>query len=147
MGVRHHSRSGLAERRDEARADVERAIGALKAEGLSMRVGPELQIEYPVAGAGTGGLLFGGYIDLVGVTGTRVDIFDFKTDTPPEGDVEREYPQYAEQVRAYGRLLDAAGVIDGRRLRCGLLFTADGRIRWVEPRPADLGESGPKVRV
>jgi ATP-dependent exoDNAse (exonuclease V) beta subunit len=88
-----------------------------------------VQLEYPVAGLQSGGVLLSGYIDLVAVTADRLDVIDFKTDAPP-GAVA-EYPAYAEQVRTYAALLEAAGVARGRAVRCGLLFTADGRIRWV----------------
>ena len=73
-----------------------------------------------------------GYIDLVAVTNGRVDVIDFKTDMPPPGSVEQTYPKYITQVRIYGKLLEAAGVLKDRRLRCGLLFTADGTIRWID---------------
>ncbi len=124
--------TGLAEHLDEARADVDRALAALKAEDLARPLGPELQIEYPVAGAWDGGVLMGGYIDLVGASDGRIDVIDFKTDAPPDGAVERAYPNYVTQVRTYGRLLDATGIVGSRTLRGGLLFTPDGSIRWVE---------------
>jgi ATP-dependent helicase/nuclease subunit A len=126
--------TGLAEHLDAARADVARAIEALRAEDLARFIGPDLQVEYPVAGPWQDGVLLGGYIDLVGATDGRIDVIELKTDAPPEGAVEGIYPKYVAQVRAYGRLLDATGIARGRRLRCGLLFTADGGIRWVEPR-------------
>jgi hypothetical protein len=37
----------------------------------------------------------------------------------------------AAQVRIYGKLLEAADIKE-RRLRCGLLFTADASIRWID---------------
>jgi hypothetical protein len=58
-------------------------------------------------------------------------VLDFKTDAPPEAAVEVAYPAYAAQARAYGRLLTAAGLVGPRTLQCGLLFTADGNIRWL----------------
>jgi ATP-dependent helicase/nuclease subunit A len=137
-------KTGLAEHLEEAQADVERAIEALKAEALAGPIGSELQVEYPVAGAWEGGLLLGGYIDLVGAGENRIDVLDFKTDAPPDDSVERTYPEYAAQVRAYGRLLDSAGTVRNRQLRCGLLFTADGGVRWVQPGPHPLaGPQGP----
>ena len=39
---------------------------------------------------------------------------------------------FMEVLVAYGRLLVAGGVVGSRRLRCGLLFTAEREIRWVE---------------
>jgi ATP-dependent helicase/nuclease subunit A len=125
---------GLEEHLAEAAADVERALGSLRAVGLARAPGPELQLEYPVAGAWEGGQLLGGYIDLVGVVDGQACVLDFKTDAPPRGPVEQAYPGYAAQVRAYGRLLHIAG---HRRVRCGLLFTVDGEIRWVEPPSVD----------
>jgi len=126
-------RYGLAEHLDDAAADVARALDALRAAGLARAPGEDLQLEYPIAGACDGDLLVSGYIDLVAAGDGAVDVIDFKTDAPPQGPVEQAYPKYAAQVRAYGRLLAGAGVLTGRRLRCGLLFTADGIIRWVEP--------------
>jgi hypothetical protein len=41
------------------------------------------------------------------------------------------YPAYAAQVRLYAALLERAGVAGNARVRRGLLFTADGLIRWV----------------
>jgi ATP-dependent helicase/nuclease subunit A len=122
---------GLTEHLDDAVADVGRAWEALKAEGLARRPGPDLQLEYPVAAHGPGGALLMGYIDLVAVTTARRDVLDFKTDTPPAGPVQTAYPEYVAQIGLYGRLLpDIVGV---RRRRLGLLFTADGRVRWVQP--------------
>jgi ATP-dependent helicase/nuclease subunit A len=124
---------GLAEHLEEAAADVARALETLRMAGLARAPGRDLQIEYPIAGAWDGGLLLSGYIDLVAVTDGRVDVIDFKTDAPPHGPVEHAYPQYVGQVRAYGRLLGASGILQDRSIRCGLLFTADGEIRWVTP--------------
>ncbi|HZD41954.1 MAG TPA: PD-(D/E)XK nuclease family protein [Terriglobales bacterium] len=92
----------------------------------------DLQIEYPVAGSWMDGQLASGYIDLVALEDGRVDIIDFKTDTPPPGSVEQTHPKYASQVRIYGKLLETAGILKDRHLRCGLLFTADGSIRWID---------------
>ena len=124
---------GLAEHLDEAVADVERALQALKAASL---IGPSIadfQLEYPVVGRWTDGQLASGYIDLVAVEDGRVDVIDFKTDTPLAGAIEQTYPKYVAQVRIYGKLLETAGLLKDKHLRCGLLFTADGSIRWIEP--------------
>jgi ATP-dependent exoDNAse (exonuclease V) beta subunit len=123
----------LTENLEEAAADVTRGVEALIVAGLARSPGADLQLEYSVAGAWSDGQLLSGYIDLVGVQDGRVDVIDFKTDTPLDGPVEQAYPKYAAQVRIYGRLLENAGVLKDRRLRCGLLFTADGTIRWIEP--------------
>ncbi len=131
------SRTGLTERLDDVAADVARAWQALQAEGLARRPGADLQVEYPVAGPREGGVLLSGYIDLVSASDDRLDVLDFKTDPPPAGAVETDYPAYAAQVRLYGELLSAAGIARDRQLRCGLLFTADGVIRWVTVNTGD----------
>jgi ATP-dependent helicase/nuclease subunit A len=114
----------------EAIGDVERALAALEAAGLRRAPGPDLQLEYPVAAARDGKLLVG-YVDLLSATGDHLDVIDFKTDRPPQGDVTSSHPDYVAQVRTYGTILGTLGVAAGRALRCGLLFTADGLIRWV----------------
>ena len=108
------------------------ALDSLQAAGLARSPAADLQLEYPVAGPWTDGQLASGYIDLVAVEDGRVDIIDFKTDTPPTGPVQQMYPKYAAQVRIYGKLLETAGILKDRHLRCGLLFTADGSIRWID---------------
>jgi hypothetical protein len=123
---------GTASLLAEAAADVARAWHAVAAEGLARSPGPDLRLEYPVAGPGPEGTLIAGYADLVAVTGDRVDVLDFKTDPPPPGPVESAHPEYVRQVRLYADLLGSAGLLSGRRLRCGLLFTGDGRIWWLE---------------
>jgi ATP-dependent helicase/nuclease subunit A len=123
--------TGLAEHLAEAVEDVDRALASLRGEGLVRPLGPNLQIEYPVAGATQEGLLLSGYVDLVSVTSALVDVIDFKTDAPPQGPGAEAYRDYASQVRAYGRLLGDAGCLTGRQLRTGLLFSADGSIHWV----------------
>jgi ATP-dependent exoDNAse (exonuclease V) beta subunit len=126
--------TGLSEHLEDAIGDVTRALGALEVEGLARSVGSDLQLEYPVAAAREGGQLLTGHIDLVAVTDGRIDVIDFKTDAPPEGSVEEEYSQYATQVRTYSHLLERTGIVGGRSLRCGLLFTCDGVIRWLDMR-------------
>jgi ATP-dependent exoDNAse (exonuclease V) beta subunit len=123
--------TGLAEHLAEAIEDVGRALVTLHAEDLVRPLGPDLQIEYPVAAATQDGLLLSGYVDLVSVTSARVDVIDFKTDAPPQGAVTDAYRDYTSQVRAYGRLLGDIGCVTGRQLRTGLLFSADGSIHWV----------------
>ena len=114
----------------DAAADVERALAALDAAGLRRVLGPDLQLEYPVALARNGKLLVG-YVDLLSATDDRVDVIDFKTDQPPRGDVAATHADYVAQVRTYAEILQELGVATGRTVRCGLLFTADGLIRWV----------------
>lgn len=124
--------TGLAAHVDEAADDVQRALAALRAEGIGGPLSAGLQIEYPVAGLQDHGILLSGYIDLVAVTDETLVVIDFKTDAPPAGPVEATYPAYVRQVAAYTRLLQTAGVGTGRRVRYGLLFTADGSIRWCK---------------
>jgi ATP-dependent helicase/nuclease subunit A len=124
---------GLAQHVAEAEADVARALAALKAEGLASAPGAVLRIEFPIAGAGAGGTLLGGFVDLLRATDEELVIVDFKTDPPPRGPVEGEYGAYVAQVRTYAGLLEQARVRGARRLRAGLLFTADGGIRWCGP--------------
>jgi hypothetical protein len=133
----------LTEHLEEAVADVTQGLGALGADGVGGSLGPKLQLEYPVAGQWTGGRLVNGYIDLVSVKDDRVNVIDFKTDTPPPGPVEQTYPQYAAQVRIYGKLLEAAGILKDRPLHCGLLFTMDGVIRWVGAEAEKNGQAVP----
>jgi ATP-dependent helicase/nuclease subunit A len=131
--VRHEAeRFGLEDHLDEVVADVSRTLETLQKEGLAGPIGAHLQVEYPIASAWEGGQLLGGYIDLVGATEGLFRVVDFKTDTPPVGPVDQSYPEYAAQVRTYGRLLVATGLLGERKLACGLLFTADGGIRWIE---------------
>ncbi|GAO03567.1 PD-(D/E)XK nuclease superfamily protein [Anaeromyxobacter sp. PSR-1] len=122
--------TGLSERRAEAAEDVGRALAALERAGLRRAPGPDLQLEYPVAHA-SGGKLVQGYVDLLGVRDGRVVIVDFKTDAPPAGDVHASHAAYVEQVRGYARILVALGVAREGAVDAGLLFTADGGIRWV----------------
>ncbi|HEY3836480.1 MAG TPA: 3'-5' exonuclease, partial [Bryobacteraceae bacterium] len=130
-------RFGLEEHFDEAVGDVSRAVAALQNEGLAGPIGRHLQVEYPIAASG-GGQLLSGYIDLVGATEEVFRVIDFKTDAPPISSVEQIYPEYAAQVLEYGRLLAASGLLGDRRLSCGLLFTADGAIRWIAPKSEKL---------
>ncbi|ACG75189.1 UvrD/REP helicase [Anaeromyxobacter sp. K] len=122
--------TGLSERRAEAADDVARALAALEQAGLRRAPGSELQLEYPVALAGDGKLVQG-YVDLLGVRGGRVVVVDFKTDAPPAGDVHASHAAYVEQVRGYARILVGLGVAREGAVDAGLLFTADGGLRWV----------------
>jgi hypothetical protein len=119
------ARARLATRLDlhDAAADTARALDALAALGLHRRPGPDLRLEYPVAGRGENGTLLLGYIDLVGNTADGLVLVDFKTDTPGP------YPAYLAQIRTYARLLG------DRPVRAGLLFTADGSWSWLNVAP------------
>jgi len=125
------TRIGLTEHLEEAAADVTRALRALRAEGLVRPLGADLRLGYPLAAPWQDGALLMGYADLIGATADRLDVVDVKTDTPPPDAVEKTYPEYARQVRLYGHLLQVAGLVGERKLRLGLLFSADGVIRWV----------------
>ena len=98
------------------------ADGALRAAGGR----PNMLVRYP------NGVDADQYATSTAAADNRIDVIDFKTDVPPDGPVERAYPEYVVQLRTYGRMVEAAGIAGGRRLRCGLLFTADGAIRWVD---------------
>jgi hypothetical protein len=128
--ARAAARVGLAEHLDICRADVERAIGALRSAGL-LAEGVTLRLEYPLGGAEGEGTLLSGYADLVAAGADGLVVLDFKTDPPPLGPPEETVPQYVEQVLCYARLLRAAGLDRGQAIRPGLLFTADGAIRCV----------------
>lgn len=76
-------------------------------------------------------MLLQGYIDLLGWRDDVITVVDFKTDAPPPGDVAATYASYVEQVRSYCRILVELGVARPGAVKWGLLFTADGRMRWV----------------
>jgi ATP-dependent helicase/nuclease subunit A len=121
---------GLEANLAEAADDVTRALAALEREGLRRIPGPDLRLEYPVAAA-RDGLLLSGYVDLVAARDGTLRVVDFKTDAPPIGDVLASHPAYVEQVRSYGRILVDLGLAPEGGVGCGLLFTADGGLRWV----------------
>lgn len=85
-----------------------------------------------MAAAWAHGQLLSGYIDLVVATAEQLDVIDLKTDAAPTDSLENAYPEYVSQIRIYSWLLETAGVVGDRRVRGGLLFTADGIIRWVQ---------------
>lgn len=122
--------TGLGEHRSQAAQDVERALAALAKEGLRELPGDALRLEYPVA-QGRDGLLLVGYIDLLAARAGGLQLIDFKTDAPPAADVTKSHPDYVEQVRSYARILVELGLAREGAVRCGLLFTADGGLRWV----------------
>jgi ATP-dependent helicase/nuclease subunit A len=119
-------RAGLDVNLDEAVADVCRALEALRALGIVPGM-QGVRLEYPLAGVSPEGELVAGYADLV----TRVDdallVLDFKTGQPPEGAPPDEY---LAQIEGYRRAL-----VDALRpaypVRAGLLYTADGGVRWL----------------
>jgi ATP-dependent exoDNAse (exonuclease V) beta subunit len=111
---------GLAEHRDEALADVERAMVTLEREGL-LADDVVRRVEYPVAGAGANGEMLLGYVDFVAVKGDEVWIVDFKTDTVP-ADRSSVPEQYLRQLHSYRTLVHA------RRAALAILFTAEGSL-------------------
>jgi len=121
---------GLREHLAEAAADAGNALAALEREGLRRAPGDDLRLEYPVAAAGEGTLLLG-YVDLLAARDGGLVVVDFKTDAPPRGEVAASYPAYVEQVRRYGQVLVKLGLAREGTVRSGLLFTADGGLRWV----------------
>jgi ATP-dependent helicase/nuclease subunit A len=125
--------TGLAEHVDEAVADVERAIAALNQVGVTPGDGVALGLEYPVAGVVRDGEgeLASGFVDLIALCGDKVVVLDFKTDLPPPLSDQTTYSRYVRQIAGYAALLRASALIGFYEVRCGLLFTADGRIRWV----------------
>ncbi|HEX9290057.1 MAG TPA: UvrD-helicase domain-containing protein [Anaeromyxobacteraceae bacterium] len=122
--------TGLAGRRGEAVEDVRRALAALERAGLRRASGPDLQLEYPVALARDGRLVTG-YVDLLGMREGQLTVIDFKTDAPPPGDVAETHGAYVEQVRTYASILEALGLAAPGSVAAGLLFTAEGEVRWV----------------
>jgi len=122
--------TGLSDHLDAAAGDVARALAALEREGLRRLPGPDLRLEYPVAAA-VGETLLEGYVDLLAARDRGLWVVDFKTDAPAQGDVGASYPAYLEQVRSYGRVLESLGLAGPGAVRCGLLFTGDGTLRWA----------------
>ena len=114
----------------DAEADVRRAVETLQREGATANA--EIATEYPIASLWHDGQLLAGFIDLLVVKRDTVMVIDFKTDAVRAGALATTYPEYAEQLRLYGEMLQSAGVIGTRALRCGLLFTATGELRWAE---------------
>jgi hypothetical protein len=119
------ARFGLAERLENPVADVERALAALQAEGLAVRAGAHLRVEYPVAGAWEGGKLVSGYVDVVAATADRLDVIDVKTDQPPPGGGNA----CLSRVRCSGARLHAAarGSRGHGRTTCSLRPAFHGR--------------------
>ena len=94
--------------------------------------GVEIQAEYPVCMAGPGGTLLVGFIDLLAVRDGEVVVLDFKTDAPPPAGTRIEaYPEYRRQLGLYVEALRASGLLDGRGVRAGLVFTGSGEVLWA----------------
>ncbi len=113
----------------EAQQDIRRAIEALKELGL-LDDGMQLLPEYHLAGlAEEGAYLLAGQLDLVALSKERLVIVDYKTDrTPPEG---KNPPHYEKQLQLYQQMMQATGLVEGRKLELYLLFTETGSPRRV----------------
>ena len=123
--------AGSTEHAAAAEADVQRAVDALRQATVIGDGGVAIATEYPLAMGTRDGKLLTGFIDLLAVSATEVVVLDFKTDAPVAGVLARAYPRYAAQLRLYAELLHAAGVLEGRALRLGVLLTASGELRWL----------------
>jgi ATP-dependent helicase/nuclease subunit A len=121
------SHTGLTAHLPEAVADASRALAVLAGLGIAAG-GTSYALEYPIAGLTSCGDLVGGYVDLVATFTKETVVLDFKTDFPPS-DTENVSPKYVEQVQGYAGALQRALRIDS--IRAGLIFTADGVIRWL----------------
>lgn len=122
---------GLNEHRAEAAADVHRTLAALRALGLVDSPAATVATEYPLAMLAHDGKLLSGFVDLLAIDAGTVSVVDFKTDAPVSASLPAAYPRYAAQLRLYGELLHAAGLVGARELRLGLLLTASGELRWL----------------
>jgi ATP-dependent helicase/nuclease subunit A len=128
------ARTGLAAHRAAAVDDVTRAVAALGALGIAP--GAAYRLEYPIAGRAPGGELVAGYVDLVAALPDGLVVLDFKTDRPPT--TEDLMPQpYIDQVQGYASVLERA--LGTAPIRRGLLFTADGAVRWLASVPPARG--------
>jgi ATP-dependent helicase/nuclease subunit A len=122
--------AGLRAHLRDAEQDVSRALATLAVTDIDIR-NAACRLEYPVAGVAGGGTLVAGYVDLVAWAGEVLTVIDFKTDTPPpSAGVPEE--RYVAQVSGYAAVLARAW--NAREVRAGLLYTADGEIRWVRSR-------------
>jgi ATP-dependent exoDNAse (exonuclease V) beta subunit len=123
--------SGLTDHIAAARADVQRALEALRALGIGSNTALTVSTEYPLAMPWAGGKLLSGFIDLLVLDADTAMVIDFKTDAPVGGALSVAYPRYAAQLQLYGTMLRASGVVGTRELRLALLLTATGELRWM----------------
>jgi ATP-dependent exoDNAse (exonuclease V) beta subunit len=120
-------RTSLNAHRQQATEDVVRTLATLRSLGVSAG-GGAYRLEYPISGLAASGDLVAGYADLVMELAGGILLLDFKTDAPP--DTEDQIPQaYIDQVRGYAGVL--AQILGTSSISAGLLFTADGGVRWV----------------
>jgi len=122
--ARAAKQTGLSSNLMEATEDVTRALVALALLGIAP--GGSFELEYPLAGVSPTGQLVAGYVDLIAKTNETI-LLDFKTDTPPSAG-ESIAQRYVDQVRGYATVLEKAM---NTHIRAGLLFTADGAVRWL----------------
>jgi ATP-dependent helicase/nuclease subunit A len=127
--------AGLTHHRADAEADVRRTLDALRQLGVVGSTAMTVTTEYPLAMLSPGGKLLTGYIDLLALSAEHVMVIDYKTDPPVPGRLSATYPKYAAQLRLYGDMLRAAGVVGTRELRLGVLLTALGELRWLQWQP------------
>jgi ATP-dependent helicase/nuclease subunit A len=118
------ARAGLSKHLAEAGDDVARGLATLAKLGIG---GTSFELEYPISGIVADGRLVSGYVDLLAVGGHGTLLLDFKTDAPP-GSGEVPATRYVEQVTGYA---DVVGRALSVQVRAGLLYTADGAIRWL----------------
>lgn len=110
----------LAEHFDEAIADVERAIAALRTAGL-LGGNRAIRLEYPVATVRDGQLVTG-YADFVSAASDETVVVDFKSDHASS--VADINPAYMRQLAIYAEVV--------RARRSALLFTATGLLAWAQ---------------
>jgi hypothetical protein len=87
----------LTDHLDEAVADVERALVALRSADL-LGEGQTFRLEYPIAVAREGHLIVG-YLDFVSATVHETAVIDFKTDVAPRGNIAERYPRGCSGAR------------------------------------------------
>ena len=117
------ARSGSSANLVAAGEDVARALKSLAALGVPGRY----ELEYPVTGLSVDGQLVSGYVDWIAMIGSEAVLLDFKTDAPSAAG--EPIPQkYVDQVSGYAQVLGRAFA---QPIRAGLLYTADGGVRWL----------------
>lgn len=121
--------TGLRRLHPHAARDVIRARTALRAEGLWASRGVIVHADYPVAGVLPDGALLIGRVDLVVVTVDELFLLELRIDASSRSLVELQVE--LEPLRRGADLLRATPLAAGRRIRCGVLFTAEGRLWWA----------------
>lgn len=121
--------TGLRRLHPHAARDVIRARTALRAEGLWASRGVIVHADYPVAGVLPDGALLIGRVDLVVVTVDELFLLELRLDASSRSLVELQVE--LEPLKRCADLLRATPLAAGRRIRCGVLFTAEGRLWWA----------------